>query len=273
MAAPPSRSPRPSRPAPAPPPRRPRCATCACDAIARPAARRRAGGRSGCACRCRGLRLTIRQSGSARPPPRPPPPAVPALEPRVARAEDDALQPPVAGHQLQPGGEERAVVLAGRRVQQVDAGQVALAALRGRQPARAADGEQLAAQPLLARAGRAAGRARRSGCRSRRGRPAAAAADQLDLDRRRRPRTVSAMRRDGDEAVGLAERGDRAGALADRVGGEPVRCRRHERRPARIPSARARSRPASAASPSTVAAPPPAGPARPGSPAPRTRGT
>ena len=52
------------------------------------------------------------------------------LEPRVAGAEHHALQPAVAGDQLQLGRQERAVVLVGRRVEQVDAGQVALAALR-----------------------------------------------------------------------------------------------------------------------------------------------
>ena len=51
------------------------------------------------------------------------------------------------------------------------------------------------------------------------------AADQLHLDRRVRRHALH-MLADGDEAVGLAEGRDGAGALGDRVGGKPAIARR-----------------------------------------------
>ena len=67
----------------------------------------------------------------------------PSFEARVALAKHDALQSPVAGNQRERRREERAVVVTALRVEQMDAGDVALAALGGFESGQAADGEEL----------------------------------------------------------------------------------------------------------------------------------
>src|SRR5207245_10241977 len=67
----------------------------------------------------------------------------------AARAVNDALEPAVARQQLQLGRQEWPVVRVGSRVQEVNAGQVALAAPGGIQATRAADRQRLGPVPLL----------------------------------------------------------------------------------------------------------------------------
>ena len=75
------------------------------------------------------LRLIIRQSGSASAAANASAAVAPATNRAIAGAEDEALQPAVAADQLQAAlRQQMPVVEAGRRVEQVDPGEVALAA-------------------------------------------------------------------------------------------------------------------------------------------------
>src|SRR5207253_2224338 len=67
-----------------------------------------------------------------------------ALEARVPRPEHHPLHAPVAGDELETGLEERGVVRARRGIEEVDAGQIALAPLHGGEAALAADRDRLA---------------------------------------------------------------------------------------------------------------------------------
>src|SRR6202034_2246702 len=72
----------------------------------------------------------------------------PAFEARVPMAKNDALQTAVTWNEIELRREERPVVFAGNRGEQVDAGQIAFAAHGGIQTAGAADGKKLRAHAL-----------------------------------------------------------------------------------------------------------------------------
>ena len=65
------------------------------------------------------------------------------FEARVARAEYDTLQAAITGHQFQLFGQKGTIVLPTRGIHEMDAGDVALAALRRRKAARASDVQRL----------------------------------------------------------------------------------------------------------------------------------
>ena len=107
------------------------------------------------------------------------------------------------------------VVDAGRRIDQMDRRDVAFAAPRRRDAAHAADRDGARRDALRRTARRAPRRARRNGCRRSRGR-ARAPARSASRAARVPASTARAQRVDFEEAVGLREGRDRAGALADR---------------------------------------------------------
>jgi hypothetical protein len=73
-----------------------------------------------------------------------------ALESLVSRSIDNPLHPAVTADQFQFGGQERLVVTIRPRVQQMDPGQIALAAPRRLQPPGRSDRQELGPQmPLL----------------------------------------------------------------------------------------------------------------------------
>ena len=97
----------------------------------------------------------------------------PAFEARVSRTEDDALQAAVTGDEIERRSQERPIVFVGLRIEQMDARDIAFAALGGIQSSGAAHGEKLRAHALPLAALPAGNRERCSGCRSRPDRPVA----------------------------------------------------------------------------------------------------
>ena len=176
-----SRSPRPSRPAPGRPPRPPPSATSP-PTGSPPAGPRPRAGRSAPASRCRGcgsptgtgIRARTRDRFGRRSP----------LEPAVAPAEDDALQPPVARHEPAPGGTNGRLYSPVASVEQMDAGQVALAA-RGRPRPR----------PCCRRPGTSSGSPVTCSRPRSMSSPTQCAADHHEVGRpRRRPRSIGRRR-------------------------------------------------------------------------------
>ena len=72
----------------------------------------------------------------------------PAFEARVSRAENDALQPAVAGDQIERRSQKRPIVFVGLRIEQMNARDIAFAALGGIQSAGAAHRQKLRAHAL-----------------------------------------------------------------------------------------------------------------------------
>src|SRR5262249_24327231 len=106
-----------------------------------------------------------------------------ALEARVAGAVDHALEPAVAALQREAGGEERLVVDAGLRVEQMRALQIALAASHGVEAGLAPHGDHACAKTAGAEA------------REDDVEPHAVAADDGEIDA---ARALSREREDGD---------------------------------------------------------------------------
>ena len=104
-------------------------------------------------------------------------------------------------------------------VEQMNPGQVALAPARGGDPARAADVERLDREPLALQPANDQVQPEAVAADQHEVRRTDAPTDELDLDRGAAGHELR-LAWHGDEPVGLAERGDAAGALGSRVGGE-----------------------------------------------------
>src|SRR5262249_49145272 len=144
-------------------------------------------------------------------------------ETRVALAKHDPLQAAVAWNQKQSVAEKRPVVRVGLRVEQVNACQVALAPTRGRESAGAADGEKLASPAGLLQTAPHVLQADAVAANDDHVGGLHALRKQMYLHRLACFQ-VLALARDNHESVRATECGDRAGALAHRIGDER-RCR------------------------------------------------
>ena len=143
---------------------------------------------------------------------------------RVVLAIDDPLHAPIAGDQRHGLGHQVTVVLAGRRIHQMDARDVAFAALAAARPPMLPTYSDFARKPLPQQLS------------DEKVETDAMAADDHEIGGLEPlPEQLHRHRRagiddlgvliDGDEAVGSAECGNRTGALAHRIGGEAVRRR------------------------------------------------
>ena len=140
----------------------------------------------------------------------------PAFETRVSRAEDDALQAAVAGNELKRRSQERPIVFVGLRIEQVDARDIAFAALGGIQSGGAAHGEKLRAHALPLQFSQQVIESDAVAADHDQIGQLQFAAEKLDVDDRPGLNDLF-MPADRGEAVGAAERGDAAGSLSHRI--------------------------------------------------------
>src|SRR6185436_14790756 len=134
-------------------------------------------------------------------------------------AEDHTLRAAVAFDQGQRRREERTVVLVALRIEEMDAGEIALAAGGGIEPRAAAHRQELRADAAPLQLAEQVVEADAVAADDHQIRELQLAAEQLHVDDRAGFDNL-VVPRDGGEAVGAAERGDAARALSHRIRGQ-----------------------------------------------------